>query len=44
MTLTLKHELLIIALLVVVTVAAVHALEDGQMSLAGLAQMVLARS
>ena len=41
---TLKHELFIIALLVVVTVTAVHALEDGQMSLAGLAQMVLARS
>ena len=41
---TLKREILIIALLVGVTVAAVHALEDGQMSLAGLAQMVLARS
>ena len=41
---TLKHELFIIALLVVVTVSAVNALEDGQMSLAGLAQMVLARS
>ena len=41
---TLKHELLIIALLVVVTVAAVHAMEDGQMTLASLARLVLARS
>ena len=41
---TLKHEILIITLLIVATLGTAHALESGTFDLAALAQKVLSRS